>query len=174
MVIGRAAGGDLLVGYTTSPKILVFSPDGRRVREMTLDYPALEWTDELWRRYLDVQVEVALANRPNADPQQVRRNIAGRPRISEFLPYFSQILTDDEGRILVVRRGDCFSHCDPVLRVSAPEGRLVGETALRSGDFEVEVDRRFRNLVFAADGLYGVLLVRGSPDDERRLVRVTY
>ena len=174
MVINRTTGGNLLVGYTTSAKVLVFSPDGRRVREITLDHPPLKWTDELWRRYLEGQVEDAVASRPNADPQQLRRNIEKAPRVSEYLPYFTQILTDAEGRLLVVLRGDCFSHCDHVLRVFTPEGRLVGQTVLRGGDFEVEIDRRFRNLVFAADGIYGVFLVRDSPDVERRLLRVKF
>jgi hypothetical protein len=174
MIINRTAGGDLVVGHTSSPKIFIFSPAGRPVREITLDYSPLEWNDGLWRRYKDAQIETALANRPNDDPAKVRKRFEDLPRLSEYLPYFSEILTDADGRLLVVRRGDCFRRCDPVLRVFAPDGGLVGQTTLRGGDFEVEIDRRFRNLVFAADGLYGVLLVRDSPDDERRLVRVKF
>jgi hypothetical protein len=86
MVIGRAAGGDLLVGYTTSPRVLVFSPDGRGVREIGLDYPALKWTDELWRRYLDAKIEAALANRPNDDPAKVRRRFEGQSGSANSCP----------------------------------------------------------------------------------------
>jgi len=95
---------------------------GRRLREITLDHPPLKWTDALWRRYLEAQVEEAIARRPNTDPQQLRRNIEKAPRVSEYLPYFTQILTDAEGRLIVLLRGDCFSHCDHVLRVFTPEG----------------------------------------------------
>jgi len=157
MVINRTAGGDLVVGYTTSPKIVVFAPDGRRVREFAVDYPAL-----------------AAAREPNADPQQLRRRVERTPRAIEFLPYLIDILADAEGRLLIVRKTGCYGRCDPAVRVYTPEGVVVGESVLRGGQFEVEIDRRFRNLVFAADGLYGVFLVRGSPDDERRLVRVKF
>jgi len=174
MIIARTAGGDLAVGYTTSPRIVVFAPDGRRVRDLALDYPPLRWTDALWRRYLDARFETGLELRPDSDPQQFRRAIEKTPRLSEYLGYFTEILTDAEGRLIVVRRGDCFRRCDPVLRVFTPEGRLVGQTVLRGGDFGVEIDRRFHNLVFAADGLYGVFTVKDSPDEERRLVRVKY
>lgn len=174
MVINRTSGGDLAVGYTTSPKVVVFAPDGRRLREFSLDYPALKWTDALWRRYLDASFEAALARMPDTDPQKLRRNFEATPRVSEHLSFFTDMLADAEGRLIVLRRGDCFGSCDPVLRVYTPEGRLVGQTVLRGGDFEVEVDRRFRNLVFAADGLYGVFKVKDSPDDERRLVRVKF
>lgn len=174
MVVARTAEGDVAVGYTTSPKIAVFAPDGRPVREFSLDYPALKWTDALWRRYLDAQIETALVQNTRSDPQRLRRSIESTPRISEYLSFFQDLLTDAEGRLLVVRRGECFERCDPVIRVYAPEGRLIGETVLRGGGFEIEIDRRFRKLVFAPGGLIGVLLIKDSPDDERRLVRVAY
>jgi len=174
MVINRTSKGELAVGYTTSPKIVVFAPDGRRLREFAVDYPALKLTDDIWRRYLDWYYETAAARDPGADPGQLRRRVDRTPRVIEYLPYLADILADAEGRLLVVRKTGCYGSCDPAVRVYTPEGRLVGQTVLRGGDFGVEIDRRFRNLVFAADGLYGVFLVRGSPDDERRLVRVKF
>lgn len=174
MIINRTGRGDLMVGYTTSPRIFFFAPDGSRLGELRLDYPAMKWTDELWRRFLEAQVEAALELRPGSDPQQVRQSIFKKPRISEYLPYFSEILADAEGRLLVVRRGDCFRHCDPELRVYGPDGGFLGRTILRGGEFEAEIDRRFRNIVFTSDGLLGVFLVKGSPDAERRLIRVRF
>lgn len=174
MIIARVAGGDLAVGYTTSSKIAVFSPDGRSLREFSLDYPALKWTDALWRRYLEAQVELAIDRDPRTDPAKIRRRIESRPRITDSLPFFADMFADAEGRLVVVPRGDCFRRCDPVLRAYTPEGGLVGQTVLRGGDFEIEIDRLFRKLALAPDALYGILLVKGSPDDERRLVRVTY
>ncbi|MBN1939877.1 MAG: hypothetical protein JW843_09840 [Candidatus Aminicenantes bacterium] len=174
MVIARISCGDLAVGYTTSPKIKVFSPSGKAIREIVLDYPPLEWTDEIWSRWQEAQIETMIERTPQSDPKAIRQRISARPRLSRLIPYFHDILSDGEGRLLVVRRGECFRSCDREIRIYSPEGLFLSPLILREGAHTIEFDTRSRNLIFAPEALYGVFRVKNSPDDDRVLLRVPY
>jgi hypothetical protein len=162
--IGRSAEGDLLVGHTIRPELEIFSPDGVRKGVIELSIDRLPVTKKI------------------AENHQVRMvyNVGGKSRevvrpMGDFLPYYADFTVDAEGNILVFKMNEDPKSGRIVFQVYAPEGRILCETELDRGGFDLPLDRDMRpRLAFTDRGVYGLLPFRGDEYETHRLFRVRY
>ncbi len=90
----------------------------------------------------------------------------------KYLPYYKDILVDSEGNILVCKITDCIGDCNNVFQVYTPEGQYVCEVTIDSGIYDVTIDRRFKNITFADNAVYGLFPLKESEESGLQLVRV--
>jgi hypothetical protein len=101
--IAGTPDGNLVVGYSDSPEILLFSSEGRKIGGFTLPIqrPTLnpEQKNEAVQRIS--QSLDSLAADKKVSPDEIER---AREKLKDYptaLPYYSNLLTDDQGNILV-------------------------------------------------------------------------
>ncbi len=103
MIIAGTPEGSLVAGYSDSPEILIFSPEGRRIGGFTLP---------IQRPILDAGIKAqavqsvsknidSLAANKRVPPDEIERARGMLENYPTALPYYSNLLTDDQGNILV-------------------------------------------------------------------------
>ena len=90
----------------------------------------------------------------------------------KYLPYFKDILVDSEGNILVFKETDCIDNSNQVFQVYSPEGRYICEVTVDNGIYDVAIDRRFKNIIFADDADYGLFPLKDNEEAGLQLIRV--
>ncbi len=101
--ISGTPDGKLVVGYSDSPDILLFSPEGRKLGSFTLPIQRPTLNPELKAQAVQRinQSLDSLAASKKASPDDIER---AREKLKDYptaLPYYSNLLTDDQGNILV-------------------------------------------------------------------------
>jgi hypothetical protein len=90
----------------------------------------------------------------------------------KYLPYFKEILVDSEGNILICKKTDCIRDCNEVFQVYSPEGKYICEVTIDYGIYEVTIDRRFKNIVFTNNAVYGLFPLKDNEESALQLIRV--
>ena len=179
LIVDRTREGELLVGFTSSPTIVIFDAAGRRLRTIDLKLPAVPFTGEILSGFQEsVYRELVEGAGASITPEKkagFRKRADAAGGSIRFLPYLKDIQVDAEGNILIFERDPRFVDCpDLPIRVFGPDGAFRTAVRIIKGDFELEADRRWRNMVFTASGLYAAVTIKNSPDQEMRLVRVAF
>jgi len=176
VLLARTADGNLAVGDTNSPQIEVYNPDGKLLRSFTLKNPPRPVTPEYLARYKSVQLAPMLERLKKLPSAKAGYNELERLDYAQLfnanLPYFIEMMNDADGNFLFFHLAD--DPGEPSLTFSAysPEGKLIAETRLEPGPFEVSIDYRFRLLSFAKSGLIGLAVLKGDADQLPVLFRV--
>lgn len=103
LMIAGTPEGNLVAGYSDSPEILIFSAEGRKVGGFTLGMPQPALTPKLRAqamKRIDSNLD-SLAARNGVPADEIAR---GKEKLKDYpgaLPYYSNLLVDDQGNILV-------------------------------------------------------------------------
>jgi len=164
--INRTGKGELLVGVSDKPDIKIYSEKGESLRSFKLQLSPLPVTSAYIDKYKEnfVKGSSYLANELNS--------VGFEQFFGKHLPYYREILVDEEGNILVFKWPDCVAGCEPVFQVYSAEEKYVCESGLNLGLFEMNIDRRFKKLAFMRDGIFGLFGVKGSEDISIKIVKV--
>ena len=84
---------------------------------------------------------------------------------SDYLPLYHEILTDEEGNFLVFHTDDCFIDCPILIEVYTPKGEFVCETEIKTGDYNLIIDRRRKHMCFTKSGLIALVQPKVDIDD---------
>jgi len=168
--------GNLAVGISSSPRIDIYNPQGQVVRSVTLNQKPRPVTADYVARYKKAQLA---AMGKNAEIPAGRRKrieeierLDFSPLFEATLPLYSEMMTDSEGNFLLFKRAD-----DPGTRcldftAYSPRGEWIADTRLDPGDFDIEIDYRFRRLRFSNAGLIGLAPLKSDADEIPVLFRV--
>lgn len=170
-VISATLEGDLAVGFTSAARIEIFSPLGEALRGIPLDIPAVPVRPEHIDRYRKSVLE---DNDRRGSPSSMRTAVA-KADFSVFfaavLPFYRDLRVDSEGNFLLFLLDEELGKGPIRMAAYSPQGRPVGRFELKPGEFEVEIDWRFRKLVFSSFGLIGIAPLKDDPDASPRLFR---
>jgi hypothetical protein len=168
--LGQTHKGNLAVGISTEPFITVYGPDGSKLFEFSLMGDPVPVTKSLIRRYKEIQLS-DMKKDPELQKGYWKDSIKELERASfdhlfdDSLPRYHELLVDEEGNFLLFRSGDCFVDCPIILEVYTPEGVYVYETEIKTGDYDLIVDKRREHMCFTKSGL--VALVQPKVDLEK-------
>lgn len=103
LMIASTPDGKLATGYSDSPEIQIFSPDGRKISSFTLPIERPTLNPELKAQAVQrINSSLdSLAASKKASAEDIER---AREKLKEYptaLPYYLNLLTDDRGNILV-------------------------------------------------------------------------
>jgi hypothetical protein len=74
--------------------------------------------------------------------------------------------------MLIFKNTDCFGDCLEIFQVYSPEGQYICDVTIEKGIYDFQIDRRFKNIIFTSQAIYGLFPLKDSEDFEMRLVRV--
>ena len=172
MLLAQTKDGNLLVGKTVSDELKVFSPDGELLRTFRLKMDPVQVTRDYVRRYKDFWIQDMEKRGMNPSVIDALKKTPYEDLFGKYLPYFKEILVDSEGNILICKKTDCIRDCDEVFQVYSSEGKHICEMTIDSGIYDVTIDRRFKNIIFADDAVYGLFPLKDNEEAALQLIRV--
>lgn len=170
---------NLVVGVSTEPHLTVYSPEGEKLSEISLKRKATPVTKSIIRRYKDIQL-----NRMRQDPRfqkgmgkEILKEVEKASidhLFDDYLPIYREILTDEEGHLLVFLSGDCFPDCPILIDVYSSDGKFICDTEIKTGNYQLIVDKRWKHMCFTQTGLIALVQPKDAVDFQLRLIKVVY
>lgn len=179
VTVTPAPDGNLWAGASNTPVITLYSPNGKPLKTLKLDFPPTPVTGDYVDRFRKHDI-----NELQADAENNRTLRAMLKRLKRFdystlfgkhLPYYRKLIADHQGNLLVFRWTGCLGGCQPVFRVYAPDGagfRFAAETKIDPGAFDVDIDDGKQNLIFTKNGIFGLFQEKDNDDSFKRIVKV--
>jgi N-acetylneuraminic acid mutarotase len=160
--ISRTKAGDLIVGYPEDRKIHIFSPDGKEIGLIELDYSAIPITqtekDDHYNELIAFNSERKMEI--NADELKV---IKSNEYFPEHWPYYYDIKVDTDDNILVFKYTKGKDQTFRVYRVYSKEVNFICETTIDSAGYQGPNIGRMK---FFKGDLYGLLSQKNGTKEE--------
>ena len=163
--IDRTVEGNLIVGNSGEPAIRIYSPDGKMIHQIKLNYAQTKVdTSEMKGYFNSFREKLIELNAPDS----LLQIIQSPEFYYKTMPYYYDLMVDTDGNILVFRYTQKKDHVFRVYQVYSSGGEFVCECKLDSGTFEVP---NLRLVAFHDKYLYGLFDLKRDGDDGMRLVR---
>jgi hypothetical protein len=172
MLLAQTEDGNLLVGVTTSNELKIFSPEGKLLRSFQLSMEPVQVTRNYIQRYKDSRIQDMKDRGVRQSLIDAIKKTPYEDMFGKYLPHFREVLVDSEGNILICKITDCIGDCNEVFQVYSSEGDFICEVTIDCGIYEVTIDRRFKNIVFANNAVYGLFPLKDNEESELQLIRV--
>jgi hypothetical protein len=175
LVISSAPNGNLIAGYSDSPEILIFSPEGRKIGGFALpiERPALspELKAQAMKRISQNLDSLAASNKVAPDEiERAREKLKGYPTA---LPYYSNLITDDQGNILVFI-ADPDNSAKVEFMAFSQSGKFLGKCRfIPPQGVSLRVDGR-KQMVIRNGRLYALILKAISGKKQVQLARFKF
>lgn len=104
--IRRSKEGNLLVGVSNSPELVIYSPEGKRLKSIRLTLPRRKVQDAYIQRYKKMQIQSMEADPFYSRNKRLINFVKGYPFekvFDEYLPFYHEILVDSLGNFLVFK-----------------------------------------------------------------------
>ncbi len=179
--LAQTIEGNLAVGISNQPKIKIYSPEGEVIHSFDLKINPIPVDRKYIKKYKDVFLEdlkkkgertmnrtekfwydLKMKKFPSFDFSTI---------FDKHLPLYYEILVDKGGNFLVFRYTDCLKNCKTYFQVYSKTGEYICETELDKGNYDFEIDKRFRNICFTNEGIFGLFMNKGDEDEIIRLVK---
>ena len=171
--------GNLIVGNSLHPFFDVFSPDGKKISTVRLNIKPIPVSKQLISEYKKYHIDQfsqdsSLSKDQTQEMMKRLKKASWDHLFEENLPFFLEILVDEEGNLLVFRRTNCLEDCPIFIQVYSPRGEFICETELEEGLFKLAVDPRIKNMCFTAHGLFAMVEVKDAAEFELRVIKVAF
>jgi hypothetical protein len=172
LIIAGTPDGKLVAGYSDSPEIQIYSSEGRKLGGFTLPIqrPTLspEQKDQAVQRISQSLDSLAANKRAPADAIE-----RARERLEDYpaeLQYFSNLLADDQGNILVFLTGSANS-ANAEFMAFSQSGKVLGKCRLAlPQDVSLRFDRR-KQMTIRDGWLYALIQKNVSGKQQVQLAR---
>lgn len=161
VVIARTGGGQLLVGMTLKPELDIYDLSGRKLKSITLDISPLKVNNTIKKNH-----QMSLMITRDGKPTEYKAPIG------DYLPYYSDLVVDSEGNILVFLMTEDPDQGPFPFQVYSPEGNLICRTQLDTGEYVFKPDPRFNKLDFTDRGVFFILHKKGDELETPHLARI--
>jgi len=187
IIFCQGIDGNLITGVSNTNRIIIYSPEGKEIKRITLNIQPLKVTKE----YIDAYRTGTLENIQGKEYSNQLRNILKKKlRSQEFdnlfgdvLPYYRYIQVDGDGNILVFKYGYCVKECDLEFQVYSPNGDYICDSVIKGKDqemtlgndvYEIIFSEKFRLFQFIDDGFIGICRRVDEDSDTFRLVKAKF
>lgn len=174
--IARTAGGDLVVGDCFEPTVQVYSPDGRKVRDVNLDMAPSLVTRPFLKGFRESRIR-EWQDDPRVNEAGLKMRIDNLDKVlyegtlDQPLPLYRALYTDPDGRLVFFLTPRDFEATGHTLKAFEPDGKAIGEFRLEPGRWGIEVDPTKRHFAFTDRGLYVLAENKDAADYELRIIR---
>ncbi len=169
--MAATAEGDLAVGFSSSARIEVFSPQGEPLRRFDLDIPVVSVRPEHIGRYRKSVLREGDEEGSSKTLREAFAKVDFAPFFAGTFPLYRDMRVDAAGNFLFFLWDEEYGRGPIRMAVYSQQGRPIGRFELKPGPFAVSIDARFRKLVFSAFGLIGLAPLKDDPDATPRLFR---
>jgi hypothetical protein len=182
--LAKTIDGNLAVGISNQPRIRIFSPSGEiilsfdlKINPIPVDRTYLKKFGEHLLLELNSKDEAKM-NRTHKYWHDLRKKTFKTFDFStifdKHLPLYYEILVDGDGNFLVFKYSDCLKDCKTIFQVYSPKGEFICETELDKGSYDFDIDRRFKNICFTREGIFGLFMNKGDEEEVLRLIKSNY
>lgn len=182
--LSQTIDGNLAIGVSNQPKIIIVSPMGELIRSFDLKINPIPANNIYIKKFRDnLLAELDAIDETSMDSHKkfvhhLRKKTFKKFDFStifdKYLPLYKDILVDSEGNFLVFKFTECQKDCNPVFQVYSKEGKYICETVLDKGKYEFELSRKFKRLCFTSAGIFVIAMNRGDEDEVYRLIKSNY
>lgn len=175
----RTKEGNLVVGISTVSHLTVYSPEGEKLSGISLKGEATPVTKSIVRRYKDIQLN-SMRQDPRFQKGMGKEILKEVEKASidhlfdDHLPLYREILTDEEGHLLVFLSGDCFPDCPILIDVYSSEGKFICQTEIKTANYQLIVDKRWKHMCFTQTGLIALVQPKDAVDFQLKMIKVVY
>ncbi len=171
----QTKSGNLVTGSTDRSFLSVFLPSGEKIRTIPLkiDLPKVN------KDYVERFREYKIRSYDDKKGKSYYEGVINEFKKSTFFleqgqdfPNMKEILVDSQGHILIFKVTDCLGKCQEVFQVYSEEGDYLCETVIDNGIYDLDVDSKFKNIIFTSDGIIGLFPPQGSDGMSLRLVKI--
>jgi hypothetical protein len=135
--INSTLDGNLIVGNSKKPEILIYDIEGKLLNIINLTYSPIEvGQEEKDGAYQNLKQTLEKAIKKYGAPDSLLEVIKSPDFYYQNMPYYYGIKVDSENNILVFKHSKDKSHSFRVYQVYSNEGKFVCETTLEPGEFE--------------------------------------
>ncbi|MGP8329718.1 MAG: hypothetical protein ACT6FF_05325 [Methanosarcinaceae archaeon] len=161
--IDKTPAGNLVVGYSENPDIVIYSPQGKEISRFQLNYPPILITqqekDEYYQR-MDANDKL---------PDSALAVIKHPAYFPKNKPYYYDLKVDSDGNILVFKNVKDENHIFQVYQAYSKEGHFICETTIEPKLYQ---NPRTKLLTFHQGALFGLVKLRESHGSKFRLLKV--
>lgn len=178
--LAQTGEGNLAVGISSEPFVTVYSPEGTKLFQFPLRGEPIPVTKQLIRHYKNIQLE-SLRQEAEYAESWVSDQIHEIEKASfdhlfdETLPFYNELLTDEEGNFLFFRKDECFTNCPIVIDVYSPKGEFICTTEIKSGAYSLIIDKRRKHMCFTKSGLIALVQPKtGESEFILKMIKVEF
>jgi hypothetical protein len=172
--IARTPAGNLVVGWSDSPDVEVFTPEGTPVSSFRLQTKRVPITAEdkaELTRSAKMAVDSAGAS---MGKKIIFADIKAPTKMPDSLPYFHKLMVDPENNLLAFTYSKKDGPAVPieVYNLSA-NGQYISTAKLESADYDIGTCLRGQSLVFCKGKLYGIATPKSPTQNSPRVAEFT-
>ena len=182
--LAKTIDGNLAVGVSNQPRVKIFSPSGVVVLSFDLKIDPIPVDAAYIKKFRDHTIaELYSKDESSMNRDEKYWHELDKKAFKSFdfstifdkhLPLYYEILVDGDGNFLVFKYSDCLKNCKTYFQVYSPKGEFICETELDKGIFDFEIDRRFKNICFTTEGIFGLFMNKGDEEEVLRLIKSNY
>ncbi|MFC2158308.1 hypothetical protein ACFLT9_10775 [Acidobacteriota bacterium] len=179
MFIACSGEGNLLVGNSLLPKIDVYTIEGKKVGSITLNMETIPVTKKLISRFKEYNIELMSKDSQHSKARREEtlktfRKASWDHLFSTNLPFYTELLVDSSGHMLLFRKLDCLGECPVLIQAYSPQGEYISQFELQGGDYSLIIDPRRKHMCFTGDRLIALVQKKNSPEFSLRLIEVQF
>jgi hypothetical protein len=158
----------LVVGYSESPEITVYSMEGKKLYSFNVNMKPLKVTREMQDEVLKITYENAKKVK-NPYMDKALAHLDRSEAFGEYVPYFLNIVVDPDGNILVFKNPGFYKLPKLEFQVYSDKGQYICNSRFDFGSF---IPAPTLELAFGKEDIY--CLVKKNCDDDEcvRLIKV--
>ncbi len=168
--IRRSNEGNLVVGFSNSSKITIYSPEGGIIKSFDTSIRPLKIPEEVRQQYLERINK--LIKKHNLAVEPFNGTKAKPDFIPGYLPHYYHVIVDGEGNLLVFIYTSTEVEKRPVFKVYSPRGIYVCDVVINPGEYKVSLKPGLRSMAFFEGDIYGLFELKEAVDVPFRLIRV--
>lgn len=179
--LAKTIDGNLAVGSSNQSRIKVFSPSGEVILSFDLKFVPIPVDGTYIKKFRDNKLsELYSKDEASMDSthkfwhelyKKAFKTFEFSTLFDNHLPLYYEILVDSDGNFLVFKYSDCLENCKTYFQVYSKKGEFICETELDKGIYDFKIDRRFKNICFTADGIFGLFMNKGDEEEALRLIK---
>lgn len=169
--IDRTLKGDLIIGFSGEPEISIYSPEGKKIRNFTINFEKRKIGKEIKEECFE-QTEKS-GQEMTGFWKKVFQNNYKRSKVyfPEYLACYENLMVDSDGNILIFYHNGCSLVNKFKFQVYAPDGRYICDSAVDIGKLKTEYGG-LEDFCFHDSYLYGLVELGESEDFGLKLVKL--
>jgi len=179
--LAQTIEGNLAVGISNQREIKIYSPEREVIHSFDLKITPIPVDRKYIKKYKD-SILADLKKKGEKTMNSTRKfwhdlkmkvfpSYDFSTIFDKHLPLYYEILVDKDGNFLVFRYTDCLKDCKTYFQVYSKTGEYICETELDKGNYDFVIDRRFKNICFTDEGVFGLFMNKGDADEIIRIVK---
>jgi WD40 repeat protein len=170
--ISRTKNGDLLVGFSNNQKIVIYSPDGKKIFSFSINTKQIKVTKKMKEEFYK-GMESNIEKKPMRVRNQVRKLVKKMRSMDifpKYAPYYKNLIVDCDGNFIVFYNKGYFKAGNWWrFQVYSPNGKYICDSQISSEKSKFKI---ITPLVFHNDSLYCFTKLRDRKDNLLRIIKV--